>query len=410
MRHHPIADCVRDDGARADGMRPFRSRHAAALSRRHRAGFTLMELLLAATLGALLVTATATMTGSFGDTVAHLDMDSVDSYEATIARMSRDVRYAWWVDCPSSDVLRIADTSNAITQYYKVGNSLLVRRPDGLEGAVITGLNSVNFTTATARRLREGPTTSRNSRLFGVSVPPTLAGAIVMVQGNSLALAFNANSNVGALTASGVNDRLLTSLPDRLDLRIAKVISLGGTLHIDMYPSRAIGDARPRPGAAVLASWSVPLGPLPNGVVTLANLVPALATYAAPSTTTSIAIPPVATRLPPGTGYSLVLSVTGITTVAIVGAWTNAAGAQPGVIFRSTAGGAWVDKASVVPMGVFGDSTLTTTVASTVTTQVGITLTDSSGATHFGSACPSSQVLAEDPWLGVVPNESPTLP
>ncbi|HTE04693.1 MAG TPA: hypothetical protein VK824_00750 [Planctomycetota bacterium] len=369
-----------------------------------------MELLLAATLGALLVTATATMTGSFGNTVAQLDMDSVDVYEATIARMSRDVRYAWWVDVPSADSLRVADTNNAITQYFRVGTSLLVRRPDGTEGAVISGLSAASFEGSTARRLREGPTATRSGRLYGVSMPATLGGAIVLSSGKSLALAFHMNSNAGALTATGVNDRISSCLPDRLDLRVAKAVVAGGNLHIEMYPSRGVGDARPRPGAAALVTWDIGLNSLPSSVTSIFNLIPALATYFAPVTTISIGIPAVATRLPPGIGYTLVLSVTAPSSVAIVGAWASGSGAQPGVVLRSSAGGAWVDQTTVVPMSVWGDSRLTTTLSSTVTTAVGMTLTDSSGVVHLGSACPSSQVLAEDPWLGVIPNETPALP
>jgi hypothetical protein len=40
-------------------------------------------------------------------------------------------------------------------------------------------------------------------------------------------------------------------------------------------------------------------------------------------------------------------------------------------------------------------------------TQVRTTMLSSEGGTYVGSACVYSQVLADDPWLGVVPGELP---
>jgi hypothetical protein len=385
---------------------------AAAPRARRAAGFSLMELLLAATLGAVLVTATATLTGSFGDTVAQLDTESVDSYEATLARLSRDVRYAWWVEVPGPDSLRVADTANAVTEYFRVGDSLLVSRPDGSQGAIISGLDDVSFAAAMGQRLREGPTDTRNGRLYGVSVPAAVSGSIKLVPGNQLAMAFHMNSDAGPLTVDGVDDRLLRCLPDRLDLRLAKGSS-GGNLHVELYTSRSPGDARPRPGATALVAFDVGLRLLPAGVVVIPATVPgdpSTAYYAAPATTTSVAIPPVATRLPPGTGYCVVLSVTGSGSLGIVGAWASAIGAHRGVIFRHLATDPWTNLPAVIPMGVYGDFTLTTTEATDVTTQVSMALTGGDGVEHISSACPTSQVMAEDPWLGVVPDESPSLP
>jgi len=376
------------------------------------AGFSLMELMLAAALGAVLVTATATMTGSFGDTVAHLDRESVDGYETTLARLSSDTRYAWWAEVTGRDTLRIADTNNAVTEYHRVNDSLLVRRPDGSEGAVISGLSGVTFSASTSARLREGPTSTSNGRLYAVAVPAAASGSIKLVPGNSMCLAFDVSSNAGPLTAAGVDDRVLRFLPDRLDLRLARG-SGTGMLHIEVYPSRSPGDARPRPGAAALVAFDIALRLLPAGTVVVAPTNPldmSTAYFGTPATTTSVAIPAVATRLPPGTGFCVVLSVTGTSSLGIVGAWASASGAQRSVVFRHTAANTWSDLPAVIPMGLYGDKTITTTQATNVTTQIAMTLTGQDGVAHVASACPLSQVLAEDPWLGVVPNESPNLP
>ncbi len=376
------------------------------------AGFTLMEVMLATALGAILVTATATMTGSFGNTVAHLNLDSVDSYEATLARLTRDVRYAWWADVPSAGKLLVADTDNAITEYSVVGDSLLVTRPDGSQGAVISGLSDVSFEGTATRRLREGPVATVNGRLDSVATPVSVPGSMLLVPGNSLSLAFDVNSNAGPRTASGVDDRILRFVPDRLDLRLARM-SAGGQLHVEIYRSRAPGDARPRPGASALVSFDIGLRLLSLGTVAIPATNPldlTTAIYAAPATTTSIAIPAINALLPPGTGYCVVLSVTGTGSIGIVGAWVSPTGAQRSVAFRQNAAAAWADQAKIIPMGIYGDATITTTVATDVTTQISMSLVSSEGVEHIASACPSSQVLAEDPWLGVVPNESPSLP
>jgi prepilin-type N-terminal cleavage/methylation domain-containing protein len=371
-------------------------RPARGARRRGRAGFTLMELLLAAALGAVLVTATATMTGSFGQTVAQLETDSVDSYEVALARVTRDVRYAWWVDVPSRDRLLVADTGNAVTEYFRVGNSLLVRRPDGQEGAVITGLSAMNFEAEEQQRLREGGATTISRRLDGLSPPASLSSAIELNSGNSLAIAFEVPSNAGPLTVDGVDDRVLTYLPNRLDLRLGRTNALG-FLHVEIHTARGPGDARQRVGSTPLASFNITTTALPLGTVLLA---PA---------TMSIAIPALATRLRPGTAYTMVLSPASGAKI-LVGRWLSLSGAVKSVVFRASSSVAFLDQLFVVPFGIYGDVSVTTTTATDVVSQVRVSLSASDGTVHLGSACVTSQVLADDPWLGVIPYESPALP
>ena len=87
-----------------------------AATRRGLRGFTLPELMLAAALGATLLTAVAAAVGSMTETVAYLEADTTDAYDKALARITRDVRYAWWVDTPSPTQLRVADNANRVTE------------------------------------------------------------------------------------------------------------------------------------------------------------------------------------------------------------------------------------------------------------------------------------------------------
>src|SRR5262245_27632815 len=276
------------------------TRHDA---RRAVSGFTLAELLLAATLGSLLVTAAASSAGTFSQTVAQLRSDLVDDYDTVAARIAAEVRYAWWVDVPARDHLRIADSAGGLTEYTLVGNSLLVKRPSGDEGSVITGLADLEFEQTTMRRLREDGTVVATGGLASVPAPFAAATARVLGPGEAMAIAFTIPSNTGPQGVAGVNERRTTATPASLDLFVASVGPLGA-LHGDAFPGRGPGDARPRPGAVSLGSFDVPLLSFPlAGVLGVGPPV----VYASPL----VSIPNNLTNpqaLRPGVGYTVQIS------------------------------------------------------------------------------------------------------
>ena len=377
------------------------TRHDA---RRAVGGFTLAELLLAATLGSLLVTAAASSAGTFSETVAQLRSDLVDDYDTVAARIAAEVRYAWWVDVPARDHLRIADSAGDLTEYTLVGNSLLVKRPSGDEGAVITGLADLEFEQTTMRRLRNDDTVVANGPLASVPAPFAASSARVLGPGEALALAFTIPSSAGPQAVAGVNERRTTATPTSLDLFVASVGVLG-MLHGDIYASRAPGDARPRPGAVSLASFDVPLLSVP-----LAGILGAgpPVVYSSPLVSIPINLTnPQALR--PGVGYTLQLSTRAGGT-AVVPCFVNAAGNNPGVVYRPNAASAWTQLANVVPISFAGNSVRTATEAQDVASQIRIALTPTGQDAHIASAAVFSQVLAGDPWLGVVPGETPPTP
>lgn len=373
-------------------------------------GFTLPELLIAAVLGATLLTAVGSAVGGMTDTVAFLESDTSDAYSKALARITRDVRYAWWVDTPSPTQLRVADNSNRVTEYFAVGNSLLVRLPSGDEGSVVTGIDSVRFVTDTVQRLREASTRAVSGSIYTLAAPATAEGGLKLQAGNQLALGFIVSSHAGAGSVAGVDESVLSLAPTRLDLRVARVTA-SGTLRVDIYPARAPDDARPVPGATSLGGFDVALSGLPAAVVLVpgARGDPTLAIYAAPAATMPLAVPPFASLLSPGTGYTVVLTV-GTGSMAVIAGYESVTGARSDTQFRSSSAASWAALAGVIPFALSGDKRLTSTSAYTVASAVHATLDPTVGAAHTSSAPNYCQTLASDPWLGVVPGETAPAP
>ncbi len=378
---------------------------ARAVPRRVR-GFSLAEMLLAATLGSLLVTAAASSAGSFSQTVAQLRSDVVDDYEAVTARIARDVRYAWWVEVPSRDQIRIADATGQVTEYYRVGNSLLVRRPSGEEGSVITGLAGVRFEQTTMRRLREDRQEAVSGRIGGVAAPPTATSTLQLQPGDAVALAFTVPATAGPVAVSDVNETYLARTPNRIDL-LATVVGLGGYLHGEIYPARAPGDGRPRPGATSLGTFDVSLLGLPLASV-LTSVGHGAATYSAPSAKIPIALTG-AQALRPGVAYTLQVSIRGSGT-ALLTKYASLSGANDAVAWRDNPTDAWSTLSSVFSFDISGVSNTTATKAQDVASQIRISLMPAGESAHVASAAVFSQVLADDPWLGVLPGEAPPAP
>ena len=373
-------------------------------------GFTLAELLIAAILGATLLTAIGSAVGSMSDTVAYLAADTSDAYAKALARITRDVRYAWWVDTPSATQLRVADNANRVTEYFTVGNSLLVRLPSGDEGSVVTGLDSVSFVTDSVQRLREDAVRAVSGSIYTVPAPATVDGGLKLIPGNQLALGFTVSSDAGPGSVAGVDESVLSFAPTRLDLRLARVTA-AGLLRVDFYPARAPGDARPRPGAASLGSFDIAVAGLPGAI----TLVPGplgditAAIYAAPAVTVPLAVPSFSGLLSPGTAYTVVVTVRA-GTMSVVAGHVSPTGPRTDMQFRNSGAVAWGAVNGVVPFTLSGDKRLTATSGYSVASAVHATLDPTIGTAHSSSAPNYCQTLASDPWLGVVPGETAPAP
>jgi len=391
-------------------------------SRRARRGFTLVEVLVAATLGALLLVGVASAAMGLSQTVAQLESDSVNSVDNVMARITREVRYAWWVTSPHRNLLVIADENNRMTEYYRVGNSLIVRLPGGTEGSVLTGLDAVNFSAETTNRLRDAAARQASARVYSVPAPPTATEAIELKPGTQLAMAFKTRTDGGESSVHGRRENVLQVTPTKLDIKIAHG-GFSGTLSASIYPARAPGDARPRPGAPALTTVSVPILALPAGTLRAVAIESGSeeggeplvfdtsrvisGTHLAPTTTVPLAITGLAAPLDPGVAYTIVLSVEGTGTLSVLAANADPGGARNDFMMRTAPTDRFLPMGYAVPFTLTGNYRLTGTTQSTVVRQVHITLDPSDGAPHVSSAGVYGQVLAEDPWLGVVPHETP---
>ena len=184
--------------------------------------------------------------------------------------------------------------------------------------------------------------------------------------------------------------------------------------------ARAPGDARPRPGAAAITTVSVPIGVLPLGVLQASagstelrdlstfDMTKVISeTYRAPTAIRTLAITGLSAPLQAGVAYTIVLGVNGVGSLSLVAAHPAIAGSRNDFAMRDNALLPFLPIQYVVPFTLGGERSLSATSESAVVRQVRISIDTSSGDTHVSSAGVYSQVMAEDPWLGVVPDETP---
>jgi hypothetical protein len=377
--------------------------------------------MVAATLGALLLVGVASTALGLSQSVAQLENETVNSVDNVMARIAREVRYAWWVTVPHRNLLIVADDQNRMTEYYRVGNSLIVRLPGGTEGSVLTGLDEIDFTPESTYRLREAATRQASAMVSSVAAPPTAAKAIELKPGSQLAMGFKTRTDGGESTVHGLRESVLQVTPTKLDVKIGHA-GFAGTLSASIYPARSPGDARPRPGAPPLTTVSVPILALPATQTLAVATEPAergsdptvfdtsqvlSTTHRAPSSTVPLSITGLSAPLEPGVSYTIVLSVNGVGSLSLLAANPDPDGARNDFMMRTASTDPFRPMAYAVPFTLTGEYRVTGTTKSTVVRQVRITLDPSNGDPHVSSAGVYGQVMAEDPWLGVVPHETP---
>lgn len=373
-------------------------------AKRH-AGFTLVELLLAAALGAMLLLAAASAAGRYSMAMAQLEADAGSSLEDALARVHRDVRYAWSVDVPARNRLLVTGPDQLVTEYEVVGDSLIVTRPDGSSGALVSGLAALTFQADRVQRLRSGRSTSVAATMASRAAPAlSVWSASALAATQACAISFTGGSDAGARSVAGVGDRYTQWQPTSIELPVAAVGT--GTMTFTLY--RAFGPMRaePRPGSSPIASWTQSLAGLPAAVVLAAPPLVVRTLYAVPAVSVPINIPSLPSPLEPGVTYTLVVTVSSGSSLVFASASVPAHTDQ---MLRNAAG-TWQAMALLIPYTLRANGTCTTTQATDVVTQVRTSLQSAEGQTHVGSACVWGQVLAEDPWLGVVPGELPAGP
>ncbi len=419
-----------------------------AVQRRIR-GFTLVEMMLAAALGALLMIATAQSAGLFATTVAALESDSADDIDRALARIARDVRYAWWADVPSATRLRLADASGDVSEYRLDGTDLLLELPSGETGVLAADVTDVTFEVINSiTRYRDGPTQSVYGTLAQCDVPSP-DKTYAMGHTGMLGLGLTLAEDAGEGSVTGVNERLVYAVPESLELPIASSAGFSGQVVLTLSPSKAHGDARLKPGAAALGSKPLGLAILPLSTIDLTRVTMSLLgglwktavchagvdtnipvgdlaehiahgdiptcgseesfdVFSVPTINSNLAFTMPNVQLYPGVGYTLQFTVNGLGSISLVAAKSRSKAWD--IVKRKEAGDD-VDRLDrEFPFVLRGTRVITTTTETAVVASVGLSITSAAGETRSGSSSVYNQVMAPDPWTGVVPGETGATP
>jgi len=380
------------------------------------AGFTLVELLLATALGALLVLAAAATAGVFAETVAELERTSSSEADQALARVTADIRYAWWVDVRSPESLRVADADGRVSEYYLHEGSLKVRRPSGEVGVLARGISSLAFTAQTAQRLREGSPVVRRGTIASADATALPPVALMLEDLDELVLGFLAPVDAGEGDVAGIREQVLALQPATLEIEVERATTRASSFEIVLAETKAPARARPRAGGAV-GAVSYPVSSLPmathapipdpgdllggdildDGPLTVAVLPP----------TSSLSfdlsgVPP----LEPGRGYAVVLRVVGTNARVVLPAHVQVP-TREDVAHKDAGTAEYDEQRFVVPFRLVGDLTTTSTVAHDVPQTVHTVLTTADGRANQATTAVLGQVLAPDPWAGAVPGELP---
>lgn len=408
-------------------------------------GFTLIEVLLAAGLGALLLIAMAGTTTVFAGAKEILDGSGPDSIDGALARISRDVRYAWWVDVPASDRLVTVDGRGAMTEYRLSGSDLRVMLPTGESGALVSDVASLRFEAATLRRLREGAVRQSSATILDVARARSADKVVELMSGSTFGVGFTLPESAGSGRVAGVTERLVYAEPDTLRMGLASGSGFVGLLTFEIYPSAAVGDARPKLGAAALATQTIELKILPTVALDLTKLdvdggmvemcvggrtrlialalvpttlaaggtlgecgEPFLGAFRPAATETNLALTFSGVKLQPGVGYTLLMSTSGIGAISILNAVARTK--DWSVVTRPVGASSFSQSDYDVPLTFSGRLTSTTTDERQVAGEITTTLVTAGGETRSCTAANLGQMLASDPWMGVVPGEAAPIP
>ena len=376
-------------------MTPF----LPAPASRARAGFTLPELLLASTLGAMLLTALAVTTFGFANNLHYLEVEAGVNSDAdpVLRRMTREVREAWYVEQPSAQALDIHDPEGGVTKYWVDDGELWIERPSGDSGVVYDKFQDFTIQSLYTVRKREGPLVSSDGTWYSAKQPVAAPGSIVKGQGSSFALGFVAPVLPADIPGQAALEEEVVSVSiSVVEVPIAWYHeSEGNSLTVSLYESWAPGAAEPY--GAALASVNVVGSALP-----LAHKTGEV--WDVPTTSVPISLN---AALTPGVGYAVVFTVFGNNKLVLKGLPVT-----PSVDYDETASkpyssSNWTTQPYVVPFSARGPWARTSTIEQQVISMVTMTAYPFDRPLQQRSAAVLSQVFTTDPWLGVVPGETP---
>ncbi len=410
-------------------------------------GFSLIELLIATSIGAGLMVSLAAMAHLCTAQVAEAEGGDL-RMEQAVATLSQGVRTAWAVSGPSADQLQLHDPFGRVTEYFVEDHALKVLRPSGAEGTLLPDVASVSFDLRTTARLRESTPQTAVQTFWTSPANTGTASMLTLTSGQSLALGFimpvaaqSSFNHVG-----GVTEQVRSTTPTRLLLPVAWLdasnksfchlhakqphspnhSSGAGTLSIELYEARVPGDARPL--GSRLGTVTVTTGTLPTCAyqwwdtkTNQAASPPAgvawgwwdghpevvLKVNTAPSQA-AISIAGLSATLLPGRAYTLVLTLNGWDEISVQTRPLSSSRLS-GVALKTSSGASWSPQATTVTCSLEGNQTITQTTATAVVTGVTMNVQMQDGRSATGAANVAGQLAVDDPWLGALPGELPML-
>ena len=378
----------------------MRANTNTAVSRRQSSGFTLAEVLLAGAIAALLLTALAHATIQFGYTVAHLEDKAgiADAQDSVLRRLTRDIRESWWAEVVSSTHLKLADIDGQYTEYYLDGNMLMLRRPNGDEGAIFSEVGTLLFDAATASRLREGATASLDATWYVQADPGTFVLPLEAPEDGQVAFAFVPPMDAAAV-GGGASEQVLSAAIESVSIPAAFIPAseeAPGDLTIAVYAAR--GPGLPIAMGSAIASVTVPGASLPQANWDDGH-------WDVPDTQTAVALA-LPDGLDPSAGYTLVLSASAGASFVVPAFPVSPSSTKDLIAVKdATPGANWVQLPMIVPFSVSGPAMVTGTSTQDMIVTISVTLQQGNRPVMTRSATVLSQTLGENPWLGVVPGE-----
>ena len=158
-------------------------RPATACARNH--GFTLMELLVSVTLGAVLVISLAHLTTLFGSQFDRVTEDMDTEVEESLGAVSHAVRLGWLVEKVSDTELQVSDALGDLTTYKLVDGSLIAEKENGDVGVLMDGVASLAFDVGTVQRLREDDPLDTYGTYYEQNISGTPDPVIIAVEGEA---------------------------------------------------------------------------------------------------------------------------------------------------------------------------------------------------------------------------------
>jgi len=200
--------------------------------RRKSAGFTLAELLMAATISALLMAGLAEGMSLMGRELQAVKAEGDSGPEEAMSLMTDMSRYGWTVSMPAAGQLAVVDALGKTTSFQVVNDALRITRPSGLTGDLVAGVSSLSADADLVRRLRDhAPKDDYRTwwEVNGASSAP-----LALESGLPVGLGFMLKSDVPDSydTVSGVHEVTQFASLDKLVLSLAYV----GTVPTDPNP------------------------------------------------------------------------------------------------------------------------------------------------------------------------------